>query len=118
MEEHDTLKHAPDPRIIPHAKMVKNKNFKPETNKWTAMILKYLQYCCLVESTLSFWGFAHQGLNSQTFFEIFLGALVCQTNCMATVHKAWSQKFFEILQKKPSDIRVSVNIYGKSYYRS
>mgnify|MGYP006973421991 CR=1 FL=1 len=81
MEEHDALKHALYPRIIPRARMVKNKNFKAEANELTAMILtKYLQYCCLVESTLSLWGFAHQDLNGHAFFEIFLGSLVCQNN--------------------------------------
>ena len=33
MEEHDALKHALDPRIIPHGRMVKNKNFKAEANE-------------------------------------------------------------------------------------
>ena len=42
------------------------------------ILTKYLQYCCLVEGTLSFWGFAHQDLNGHCVFEVFLGALVCQ----------------------------------------
>ena len=33
MEEYDTLKHALDPRTIPRARMVKNKNFKAEANE-------------------------------------------------------------------------------------